>query len=214
MSHFFHEELHRGNAALAQMKDFRITICGAGALGANIAESLVRAGCGKLRIIDMDRVEARNLSTQPYLRSDIGAQKARMLSNMLYRATGVKLEAIEKKLTAENAGKMLSGSDLVIDTFDNSVGRADIKNWCLENEVPCLHAGMAGDYAEVIWNADYRVPSAANDDVCDYPLARNLVGLTTAVASETAIAFVTESVKNSFTITLGDFAVRPFESVV
>ena len=74
--------------------------------------------------------------------------------------------------------------------------------------VPCLHAGMAGEYAEVIWNADYRVPSPANDDVCDYPLARNLAGMTTAVASETALAFITKSVKNSFTITLGDFAVR------
>ena len=34
----------------------------------------------------------------------------------------------------------------------------------------------------VIWNECYRVPSPSSDDVCDYPLARNLVMLTVAVA--------------------------------
>jgi hypothetical protein len=36
----------------------------------------------------------------------------------------------------------------------------------------------------IVWNPIYRVPSPANDDVCDYPLARNLVMLTVAVACE------------------------------
>jgi molybdopterin/thiamine biosynthesis adenylyltransferase len=137
-----------------------------------------------------------------------------MLANMLYRACGVKMEVIDKKLTAENADKFLENSQLVIDTFDNSVGRADVKNACLALGIPCVHAGMAGDYAEVIWNADYRVPSDANDDVCDYPLARNLAGMTTAVACEVAIAFMLRNEQNSYTITLGDFAVRAFEPVI
>jgi hypothetical protein len=46
------------------------------------------------------------------------------------------------------------------------------------------------DYAEVIWNDSYRVSSDLNDNVCEYPLARNLVVLRVAVACEAIIAFV------------------------
>ena len=70
--------------------------------------------------------------------------------------------------------------------------------------------GLAGDYAEVIWNEIYRVPSATPDDVCDYPLARNLVTLAGAVVCESVISFVADSARRSFTVTLRDLAVRPF----
>jgi molybdopterin/thiamine biosynthesis adenylyltransferase len=43
-----------------------VTVCGAGALGANITENLARSGAGSLVVIDRDRIEERNLSTQPY----------------------------------------------------------------------------------------------------------------------------------------------------
>src|SRR5438552_1777779 len=72
--------------------------------------------------------------------------------------------------------------------------------------------GAAADYAEVIWNEVYRVPSAAQDDVCDYPLARNLVLLATAVACETIVGFALHSVRTSYTITLGDLAVRTYNA--
>jgi hypothetical protein len=71
--------------------------------------------------------------------------------------------------------------------------------------------GLASDYAEVIWNDIYRVPSPANDDICDYPLARNLVMLTIAVACEVIITFIASGQRQNFTVTLGDFAVKPFD---
>src|SRR5215210_4253538 len=90
---FFHEERYRSEAVMRRLRDLPVTVCGAGALGANIAESLVRTGFGRLKVIDRDRVEERNLSTQPYYRSDVGAFKAKILANMLYRAVGVMPEA-------------------------------------------------------------------------------------------------------------------------
>jgi molybdopterin/thiamine biosynthesis adenylyltransferase len=210
MSSFYHEQLYRSAETMARVREFPVTVCGAGALGANITESLARAGLGRLRVIDRDRVEERNLSTQPYYRSDIGAQKAKIVANMLYRALGVAVEAQAVELTPANAKKLLDGSVLVIDTFDNSVARQAVKEWCEVSAVPCLHVGLAGDYAEVIWNPIYRVPSPTHDDVCDYPLARNLVMLAVAVACEVAIAFAGSGEQRSYTVTLGDFAVRPF----
>lgn len=211
MSIFFHEQLYRTPALMAQLKDFPITVCGAGALGANITENLARSGFGKLVVIDRDRIEERNLSTQPYYKSDIGAYKAKILTNTLYRALGVTVDGRSKELTAANAPQLLRDTNLVIDTFDNSVARQAVKDYCKHAQLPCLHVGLASDYAEVIWNDIYRVPSPANDDVCDYPLARNLILLAVAVACEVIITFVATGVQQSFTVTLGDFAIKPFE---
>ena len=81
MSIFFHEQLYRSPENMAKIKEFSIAICGAGALGANITENLVRSGFSKIKVIDFDRIEERNLSTQPYYRSDVGAFKAKILAN-------------------------------------------------------------------------------------------------------------------------------------
>jgi molybdopterin-synthase adenylyltransferase len=210
MSIFFHEQQYRTSELMARIRDFPITVCGAGALGANISENLARCGFGKLKVIDRDRIEERNLSTQPYYRSDIGALKAKILANSLYRALGVNIDAQSKELTTANVAQLLRDSALIIDTFDNSIARQTVKDYCEMANLPCLHTGLAGDYAEIIWNEIYRVPSPANDDICDYPLARNLVMLTVAVACEVIITFVATGKQQSFTVTLEDLAVKSF----
>lgn len=212
MSIFFHEQLYRTPTVMQQFKNLAVTVCGAGALGANITENLARSGFETLKVIDRDRIEERNLSTQPYYRSDIGAFKAKILANHLYRALGIQIEAQAKELTVANASQLLVNSHLVIDTFDNSIGRQVVKDGCAKASIPCLHIGLATDYAEVIWNDLYRVPSATNDDVCDYPLARNLVMLAVTVSCETIIKFAASRKQESFTLTLGDFTIRPFEA--
>src|SRR4028119_2343031 len=208
---FVREQLYRTPALMTQVQDFPVTVCGAGALGANITENLARSGFGKLVVIDRDRIEEHNLSTQPYYKSDVGAYKAKILSNTLYRALGVTVDGRSKELTTANTAQLLRDTSLIIDTFDNSVARQAVKDYCQNAQLPCLHVGLASDYSEVIWNEIYRVPSPANDDVCDYPLARNLVMLTVAVACEVIINIVASGQQQSFTITLGDFAIRPFE---
>lgn len=49
---FFHEQLHRTPVLMRKLRETPVTVCGAGALGANITESLARSGFGKLRVID------------------------------------------------------------------------------------------------------------------------------------------------------------------
>ena len=195
---------------MEQLRDLPVTVCGAGALGANIVDSLARQGFTKLKVIDRDRVEERNLSTQPYHLSDIGGPKAKILANSIYRAVGVAVQGQTMELTLDNAARLLSGSALVLDVFDNSESRLAVKECCERAGLPCLHVGLATDYAEVIWNEVYRVPSAANDEVCDYPLARNLVMLAVAVACETVVEFLSTGARSSFTITLRDFAIRQY----
>ena len=211
MTIFLHEQLYRTDAVMAKLKDYPVTLCGVGALGANLAENLARAGFGKLKVIDCDRIEERNLSTQPYYRSDVGAFKAKILANNLYRAIGTKVEIETKKLTVDNAAQLLNGSKMIIDVFDNSISRRAVKNYVDQAGISCLHAGLAADYAEVIWNDNYRVPSDVNDDICDYPLARNLVMLTVAVACEVIVSFIATGEQRHFSITLKDLNVQPLK---
>jgi len=210
MSYQFHESLYRTPEVMERLKTRRITLCGAGALGANLAETLARMGCQSLTVIDKDRVEERNLSTQPWFKSDVGSPKAKILANSLFRALGVSLTPVCQELTKANASKLLNGSELVVDCFDNSPSRKLIQDHCREEGLEALHAGLAADYSEVIWDAQYGVPSEAQDDMCDYPLARNLVLLTVAVTSEVIVGWVATGEKRSFSLTLGDLHVAPY----
>ncbi|GAB4541883.1 MAG: hypothetical protein Tsb0014_34080 [Pleurocapsa sp.] len=212
MSIFFHEQIYRSPQLMEKIKDVSLTICGAGALGANLTENLARSGFTSLRVIDRDRIEERNLSTQPYYKSDVGAYKAKILTNSLYRALGVAIDAKAKELTTDNCHQLLKNSDLVIDAFDNSISRQIVTDYCQEKLLPCLHIGLNTDYAEVIWNEFYRVPSPTNDDICDYPLARNLVIMAVAIASETIIEYIATGKQPSYTFTLKDLAIKPFIS--
>jgi molybdopterin/thiamine biosynthesis adenylyltransferase len=207
-----HEDLFRGAEAVANMAEKCVTLCGAGALGSNLADTLARQGFRRLRVIDRDRVEEHNIGTQIYGEGDIGAWKADVLRNHLFRAAGIEIEAERKELTDRTVRKLLAGSDLVIDTFDNSASRRLVQDHCRSANLACLHAGLFADYGEVIWNEQYRVPSDAGPDVCDYPLARNLVMLTVAVTAETIIRSILDGQRQNWSITLRDFAIRPLEA--
>ena len=211
-SKFHHEQLYRGADALAKLAAVRLTLCGAGALGSHLADNLARQGFGPLKVIDRDRVEEHNVSTQLYGESDVGAWKVEVLRNRLFRAAGVEIEAVNKELTERTARGLLKGSGLVVDTFDNSASRRLVQAECRALQLPCLHVGLFADYAEVVWDEVYRVPGDVAGDVCDYPLARNLVLLAVAVASETLVRFALDGTRRNWSATLGDFAVRPLES--
>ncbi len=207
MTFLFHEKLFRGADAMTRLKDAKVGICGAGALGSHLALGLARTGVGHLRVIDRDRVEERNLSTQTWSRGDVGGPKAKLLAHTIFRAVGTQVDGRMKELTRSNGRALLRGLDLVIDVFDNSEARAAVQLAAAELRIPCLHAGLASDYAECVWDPHYTVPSNANDDVCDYPLARNLAVVAAALASELAVRFLATGEKRDLALTFGDLRI-------
>ena len=209
---FHHEQLYRGPGALARLAATRLTLCGAGALGSHLADNLTRQGLIDLRVIDRDRVEEHNVGTALYGLADVGVWKVEALRNRLFRGAGVEVEAVARELTADNAGRLLQGAGLVIDAFDNSAARRLVQQQCRARGLDCLHVGLSADYAEVIWDEGYRVPQDGGLDTCDYPLARNLVLLAVAVASETLVRFILTGARGNWSATLGDLAVRPLEA--
>jgi predicted ThiF/HesA family dinucleotide-utilizing enzyme len=214
MSFFLHEARYRDLAPAAERL---ITICGAGALGANLAETLARMGLRRLRVIDHDRIEAHNLSTQPWAQQDVGALKARVLANMLYRAVGARVEAQSATLTASNAGALLSGSAVVIDAFDNLRSRVAVGAASQAAGIPCLHValGSAGDYGCGLWDSAYLnvvdagMPADAQPELptCDYPLTRPLALLVAASAAEVLTRHLLDGSRHGFECTLRDLRI-------
>jgi hypothetical protein len=206
-----HEILYRGDEALARLAETRLVVCGAGAVGSNLVDNLVRQGFRRLTVIDFDRVEANNVGTQTYAESDTGAYKVAVLEAEVYRAVGVEIDAVRQRLTERNVAKLLRGADLVIDGFDNHDARALVTEHCESSGISCLHVGLSADYAEVVWNEGYRVPQDVDlegADVCDYAMARNLIQFAVTLASEAIVRFVLEGERQSYSFTLGDLQIN------
>ena len=205
---FYHEGLYRGKNALEKLGQIRLTVCGAGAVGSNLVNNLVRQGIRNITVIDFDRVEAHNVGTQTYTESDIGMFKVEALQAEMFRAVEVEITAMRQKLTERNVKKLLKEADLVIDGFDNHAARALVTEHCQDTSIPCLHVGLSADYAEVVWNEHYIVPrDTVEADVCDYPMARNLIQFAVALASEAVVQFVLEEQRQNYAFTLRDLQV-------
>lgn len=209
MSITLHESLYRGTDALETLGAARIVICGAGALGSQLADNLARHGAANLRIVDRDRVEEHNIGTQIFDRSEIGAPKAETVAARVFRATGAEIESFNKTLDEKSIAKLLRGADIVVDCLDNSAGRALLTQHCREHGLDCLHLGVNADYGEARWNENYLVPEdVAGVGACDYPLARNLLLLVVAIGSESLLRCLWSSEKRDWSVTLGDLTIN------
>lgn len=207
-SKIHHEEIYRGKDFAKKLTGL-VTVCGAGALGSNLIDNMTRQGFTKIRVIDMDRVETHNLNTQVWSERDVGAMKVAALRTKIFANMGVEIETHDKELAASTVEKMLKGSTLVVDCFDNNKARQLVQDWCRAKKVPCLHLGLFSDYGEAVWDERYRVPKDATGDVCDYPLARNVILLTVAAGSEEILDFflAPKPRRKCWSITLKDLRV-------
>src|ERR1700676_1951674 len=98
-------------------------IVGCGAIGAAAANLLVRAGVGRLRVVDRDFVEPSNLQRQTLFDEADAREalpKAVAAERHLRAINGdVEIEGIVADLTSRNAAELLSGFDLILDGTDN-----------------------------------------------------------------------------------------------
>jgi hypothetical protein len=195
------------------MENFKITVCGAGAIGSNLVYHLAKQGYKKIKAIDRDRVELHNVPTQLWSTRDVGAVKVKALQNIIHRDVGILIEVLQKEVTAANAKSLLKGSDLVVDAFDNWTSRIAVGKACETLTIPCVHAGMSNDgFAEVKWNESYKYGSPEREGQpqtipCDVALSRSLIMLTVCVTAELIALFIKDGRKLNKEITLGDLKI-------
>jgi adenylyltransferase/sulfurtransferase len=138
----------------------KIIIIGCGALGTVVANNLVRAGVGKISIIDRDFVELNNLQRQILFdEDDIGIPKAVAAAKKLKRVNSdVEIKAMVKDLNHMNAEKIVSGVDLVLDGTDNMQTRFLINDTCVKSKIPWIYTAAVGTYGMTMTIVPGRTP--------------------------------------------------------
>jgi molybdopterin/thiamine biosynthesis adenylyltransferase len=125
-------------------------IVGCGALGTVAANLLVRAGVGRVRIIDRDFVEMSNLQRQT-LFEESDAREAlpkAVAAERRLRAinSDVAVEGMVADLTPANAAQLLSGFDLMLDGTDNFETRLLLNDAAVALQIPWIYAAAVGSY--------------------------------------------------------------------
>ena len=115
-----HKTLHTPEIA-SKLKQLTIGIAGLGGLGSNAAVSLVRAGIGKLVLIDFDKVELSNLNRQAYFLEHVGMYKTDAIADIIRRINPfISVELKRATITEENCMKLFKNVSLVIEAVDTA----------------------------------------------------------------------------------------------
>ena len=125
-------------------------VVGCGALGSALATLLVRAGIGRLRIIDRDFVEFSNLQRQTLFEESDAQEllpKAVAAERRLRRINSdVEVQGIVGDLTPANAEELLGGSEVLLDGTDNFETRFLINDYAVKKSVPWVYAGVVSSH--------------------------------------------------------------------
>jgi len=125
-------------------------LVGCGALGTVIAGLLVRAGVGRLRIIDRDFVELSNLQRQTLFdESDArDALPKAVAAERHLRAIngGVRIEGLVADLTPQNAVELLGGFPVILDGTDNFETRLLVNDATISLSIPWIYTAAVGSY--------------------------------------------------------------------
>jgi molybdopterin/thiamine biosynthesis adenylyltransferase len=183
----------------------RITFLGVGALGST-AVVLCRSLGAELRLVDFDRVESKNLLAQVFVKQSLNKNKAQAMKLQLMNFWGIKSEAFGVRLTKDNDEELLSGSDLVVDCFDNHDSRMVASDYCREVEIPLLHAALSGDgsFGLVRWDEDFTPDreDAAGAATCEGGEHLPMIGLLGATLARTIQRFVVDGERDAYMVTL------------
>lgn len=127
-----------------KLKECSIVVIGAGGLGSPALLYLAAAGIGEITIVDGDHVEASNLHRQIlYNESDIGSKKSETAAKRLIDLNSqINVNIVSEFLNKENAEKIISNHDILIDGSDNIPTRYILDDACKKMNIPWVHASI------------------------------------------------------------------------
>jgi len=137
-----------GEDGQRRLQNARALVCGCGALGSVIANTLARSGVGYLRIVDRDFLEMNNLQRQVLFdEEDVAAGLPKAI------AAAAKLRSINSQITIEplvtdvdhtNVGELVDGMDIILDGTDNFETRMLLNDVALSRRIPWVYGGCLG----------------------------------------------------------------------
>ena len=139
-----------GEAGQLKLAAAHVVIIGCGALGAMQAETLARAGVGRLTLVDRDFVEESNLQRQVMFEEADARErlpKAVAAARRLSRVNSdVGIEPVVADVNFENIEELITGADLVMDGTDNFETRYLINDACVKTATPWVYGAAVGAY--------------------------------------------------------------------
>ncbi|HEV3236621.1 MAG TPA: ThiF family adenylyltransferase [Gemmataceae bacterium] len=132
----------------------RVTLCGCGALGTVLANALVRAGVGHLRLIDRDFIETSNLQRQVLFDEQDVAEnlpKAEAAARKLEAINStVHVEPVVTDIDRTNILELVEDADLILDGTDNFEIRYLINDAAVKLGKPWVYGGCIGSHGQTM----------------------------------------------------------------
>jgi molybdopterin/thiamine biosynthesis adenylyltransferase len=134
-----------GPEGQSRISKSHVLIVGMGALGTVLANHMVRAGVGLLRMVDRDYVETTNLQRQMlYDEDDVKQALPKVIAaerKLTKVNSDVQIEAEVIDVTAHNVQALLENIDLVLDGTDNFHTRLLLNDACFKKGIPLVYGG-------------------------------------------------------------------------
>lgn len=140
-----HIVLHEiGGPGQQKLKKSSILVVGAGGLGAPALLYLAASGVGRLVVIDDDIVSLSNLQRQViHSTPDIGKPKTQSAGEAVHALNPhVEFVGIDSRIDADNALRLISDVDVVIDGSDNFSTRYLVSDACALAKKPLVTAAL------------------------------------------------------------------------
>ncbi len=139
-----------GQAGQQRIRASQVVLLGCGALGSTLANALVRAGVGRLTIIDADRLELSNLQRQTLFdeaQAAARAPKAEAARDRLRQINAqVEIVARVERAGPDNIARLVGRPDVVLDATDNFATRYLLNDLCVRDGLPWIYGGCAAAY--------------------------------------------------------------------
>jgi sulfur-carrier protein adenylyltransferase/sulfurtransferase len=116
-----------------KLKKARVLCIGTGGLGAPLGLYLAAAGVGQIGLVDFDVVDFTNLQRQVLFgTSDVGRPKITAAADRLRNLNPeIRVDAIEARLSSENALELFRDYDIIVDGTDNFPTRYLVNDACV-----------------------------------------------------------------------------------
>lgn len=136
------------NELLARSK---VCVAGCGGLGGYVVEMLSRIGVGHITVIDGDAFDVSNLNRQILCDArTLGRNKAQCASERMEIVNPhVNITVIEQRIDSENAFRIVSGHDIIIDALDNIDARIALEKAAEKSNTVLVHGAIAGFFGQV-----------------------------------------------------------------
>lgn len=139
-----------GEKGQKKIGEKHVLVIGAGALGSANAEMLVRAGVGRVTIVDRDYIDWSNLQRQQlYCEEDVknNLPKAVAAQRRLQAINShVMIEALVQDVTAEELEELVKNIDVIIDATDNFETRFIVNDISQKYSIPWIYGACVGSY--------------------------------------------------------------------